>query len=88
MPFFISEPVFVSRCAARTGLSVWDHQLKTVASYLNLMTLDAELPWMPVLQGFTLDEYLRCADQYGRAGVDLTPGIPEPRNVPTPPEAQ
>ncbi|XXZ47523.1 hypothetical protein AAGT00_00805 (plasmid) [Streptomyces cavourensis] len=57
---------------ARTGLTVWDHQLKTVASFLNLMALDAELPWMPVLQGFTLDEYLRCADLYEQAGVDLT----------------
>ncbi|RZU28219.1 hypothetical protein EV284_6385 [Streptomyces sp. BK022] len=55
-----------------TGLTVADHQLKTVASYLNLMTLDADLPWMPVVQGFTLDEYLRCVDLYERAGVDLT----------------
>src|SRR5690606_9297298 len=26
----------------------------------------------PVLQGYTLDEYLRCVDLYDRAGVDLT----------------
>ncbi|MET8696851.1 hypothetical protein ABZV65_30425 [Streptomyces bauhiniae] len=57
---------------ANTGLTVADHQLKTVASFLNLMTLDAELPWMPVVQGFTLDEYLRCVDLYERAGIDLT----------------
>jgi hypothetical protein len=57
---------------AKTGLTVEDHQLKTVASYLNLMTLDADLPWMPVIQGFTLDEYLRCVDLYERVGVDLT----------------
>ncbi|MFE6185563.1 hypothetical protein ACFQ6U_14160 [Streptomyces sp. NPDC056465] len=55
-----------------TGLTVHDHQIKTVASYLNLMTLDADLPWMPVIQGFTLDEYLRCIDLYAQAGVDLT----------------
>ncbi|MEU5748286.1 hypothetical protein ABZ804_22440 [Streptomyces sp. NPDC047726] len=57
---------------AKTGLTVYDHQIKTVASYLNLMTLDADLPWMPVIQGFTLDEYLRCIDLYDQVGVDLT----------------
>jgi len=57
---------------AMTGLSVYDHQIKTVASFLNLMTLDADLPWMPVLQGFTLDEYLRCVDLYDQVGIDLT----------------
>ncbi|MGY5009935.1 deazapurine DNA modification protein DpdA family protein [Streptomyces sp. 900105755] len=57
---------------AKTGLTVERHQYKTVASFLNLMTLDADLPWMPVLQGFTLDDYLRCVDLYERAGVDLT----------------
>lgn len=43
-----------------------------VASFLNLMTLVTDLPWMPVLQGFTLDEYLRCVDLYDRVGIDLT----------------
>ncbi|WP_409473561.1 DUF7221 family queuine tRNA-ribosyltransferase-like protein [Streptomyces sp. HC307] len=57
---------------AKTGLTVERHQYKTVASFLNLMSLDADLPWMPVLQGFTLDDYLRCVDLYERAGVDLT----------------
>ncbi|MCD9903201.1 hypothetical protein LUR56_31110 [Streptomyces sp. MT29] len=57
---------------AKTGLTVYDHQIKTVASFLNLMTLDADLPWMPVLQGFTLDEYLRCVDLYDQVGVDLS----------------
>ena len=56
----------------KTGLTVYDHQIKTVASFLNLMTLDDELPWMPVLQGFTLDDYLRCVDLYDQVGVDLT----------------
>ncbi|MFG3399024.1 deazapurine DNA modification protein DpdA family protein [Streptomyces parvus] len=68
----IQDWMVEAKVLARTGLTVWDHQLKTVASFLNLMTLDAELPWMPVLQGFTLDEYLRCVDLYGQAGVNLT----------------
>ncbi|MFF4902327.1 hypothetical protein [Streptomyces sp. NPDC001068] len=57
---------------AKTGLTIADHQIKTVASYLNLMTLDSELPWMPVIQGRTLDDYLRCIDLYDQVGVDLT----------------
>jgi hypothetical protein len=57
---------------ASTGLTVADHQLKTLASFLNLMSLDAELPWMPIIQGRTLDDYLRCIDLYEQAGVDLT----------------
>ncbi|MFD9190318.1 hypothetical protein ACFWCA_19070 [Streptomyces phaeochromogenes] len=56
---------------AATGLTVADHQLKTVASFLNLMTLDAELPWMPIIQGRTLDDYLRCIDLYDQVGIDL-----------------
>ncbi|MFJ7054780.1 hypothetical protein ACIQU7_24020 [Streptomyces albidoflavus] len=57
---------------AKTRRTVAEHQLKTVASFLNLMTLDAELPWMPVIQGRTLEDYLRCVDLYDQAGVDLT----------------
>ncbi|MFG2864697.1 hypothetical protein [Streptomyces sioyaensis] len=57
---------------AKTGQTVYDHQCRTVASYLNLMWHDDELPWMPVLQGWTLDDYLRCVDMYASMGVDLT----------------
>lgn len=56
----------------KTGLTIADHQLKTVASFLNLVTLDADLPWMPVIQGRTVEDYLRCIDLYDQAGVDLT----------------
>ncbi|MFJ2745272.1 hypothetical protein ACIO3O_37070 [Streptomyces sp. NPDC087440] len=56
----------------QTGLTVYDHQIRTIASYINLLCLDDELPWLPVLQGFTLDDYLRCVDLYDRAGIDLT----------------
>lgn len=57
---------------AKTGLTVQDHQLRTVANYLDLMYEDPCLPWVPVLQGWTLDDYLRCVDLYEIAGVDLT----------------
>lgn len=57
---------------AKTGLSVAGHQLLTVNSYLELRRIAPDLPWLPVLQGFTHEEYLACVDLYAAAGVDLT----------------
>lgn len=54
-----------------TGLTVAEHQRRTVANFLDLRSIDAELPFIPVLQGWTADEFLRCADMYSAAGVDL-----------------
>jgi hypothetical protein len=56
---------------AKTGLTVAGHQRLTVNNYTDLMALDPQLPVVPVLQGWTLDDYLRCADLYAAAGVDL-----------------
>jgi hypothetical protein len=56
---------------ARTGLSVAEHQYRTVASYLELRALAPHLPFIPVLQGWTLADYLACTDLYTTAGVDL-----------------
>jgi hypothetical protein len=55
----------------KTGLSVAEHQARTIASYLELMSRAPELPWTPVLQGWERDDYHRHIDAYGRAGVDL-----------------
>lgn len=56
---------------ARTGLDVAQHQRRTVDNYRELRDLAPELPFVPVLQGWTLDDYQRCADLYAQAGVDL-----------------
>ncbi len=56
---------------AGTHKSIAEHQALTVADYLDLRDRAPELPWMPVLQGWDLDDYLRCFDLYDRAGVDL-----------------
>lgn len=56
---------------ARTGLTVRGHQARTVANYLELRWVAPDAPWFPVLQGWEPDDYLRHADDYGRAGVDL-----------------
>ena len=54
------------------GLSVREHQERTVQNYLDLMALEPDMPWVPVLQGYSIEEYHTCADLYESAGVDLT----------------
>jgi hypothetical protein len=64
-----------------TGLSVAEHQRRTIANFIELRTLwelecdlegwAAECPFMPVLQGWEPGDYLRCADLYDAAGVRL-----------------
>jgi hypothetical protein len=56
---------------AKTGLTVVEHQARTVANYLLLRDLASDLPFAPVLQGWTPADYLRCVDTYTAAGVDL-----------------
>jgi hypothetical protein len=64
---WMCEPVIL----AKTGLTVRDHQQLTVENYCRLIDEYSFVPWLPVLQGWTLDDYLECADMYAAAGVDL-----------------
>ena len=57
---------------AKTGLTVEEHQRRTVTNYLTLRRLDPDLPFIPVLQGWALADYQRCARMYADADVDLT----------------
>ena len=68
---WMCEPVIL----AKTGLTVRGHQDRTVANYLQLRELAPDLPFLPVLQGWTPTDYLHCAALYDRAGVDLA-GLP------------
>ncbi|MDQ6810535.1 MAG: hypothetical protein M3Z95_01375 [Actinomycetota bacterium] len=56
---------------ARTGLTVEDHQRRTVGNFLELRERGPELPYVPVLQGWTRADYERCVALYEAAGVDL-----------------
>lgn len=56
---------------AKTGKTVAEHQRLTVENFLELRSLAADLPIIPVLQGWLPDDYLRHADAYAAAGVDL-----------------
>ena len=56
-----------------TGLSVAEHQRRTVRSVVELrQLLGGEIPVPPVLQGWAPDDYLRCADRYEAEGLDLS----------------
>lgn len=55
---------------ATTGLDVAEHQRRTVRNLLDLRTI-SDQPFIPVLQGWTRDDYMRHVEQYQRAGVDL-----------------
>jgi hypothetical protein len=57
----------------KTGLSVLDHQIRTIRRYDRLVLRLNELfdykvpfPVMPVLQGYTVPEYLRHVEMYGK----------------------
>lgn len=54
----------------RTALTVREHQERTIRSVLKLRGTVGE-PVIPVLQGWERDDYLRHADMYERAGIDL-----------------
>jgi hypothetical protein len=56
---------------ARTGLSLDRHLALTVENYCHLQTVAPEIPWVPVLQGWRIDEYLMCWRRYERAGIVL-----------------
>lgn len=47
------------------------HQRYTVANYLELTGYAPSLPFIPVLQGYRVADYLRHAADYARAGVRL-----------------
>jgi len=55
----------------KTGLTVRDHQERTLVSYVHLRELAPSVPWVPVLQGFAHREYIDHLRQYEAAGIDL-----------------
>lgn len=54
-----------------TGLTVREHQRRTVDSVLELRAIAPSVNWIPVLQGWSLGEYLDCAELYDKVGLDL-----------------
>lgn len=65
---WMCEPVML----AKTGLTVAEHQKRTVDNYLELTALAPDLPFIPVVQGWEIGDYLDCVELYADHGVDLT----------------
>lgn len=55
----------------KTRLSIREHQERSVESYLMLAELAPGVPWIPVIQGWGVDDYLACVDLYQSAGIPL-----------------
>lgn len=65
---FMCEPFVL----ARTGKTVAEHQQLTIARYDALLSEDAGVPILPVLQGYAPSQYVEHLQQYGSR---LTPGM-------------
>jgi hypothetical protein len=56
---------------AKTGKTVREHQWLTLQSYLELMALAPDIDWLPVVQGWTVEDYLHHVEMYLAEGIDL-----------------
>lgn len=57
---------------AKTGLTVERHQWLTTMNYAILRDIDGEMPWVPVIQGWHLQDYIDHVGLYQCLGYDLT----------------
>lgn len=64
---WMCEPFMIEK----TGLSIREHQHRTIENYLKLRQLAPEFPWVPVLQGWHHDDYLCHVGDWHKAGVTL-----------------
>lgn len=55
----------------KTGLSLLEHQEKTVSNLIKLRSMTDKIHFIPVLQGQTLDDYFRHFEMYDLANIDL-----------------
>lgn len=70
-PAVVQGGSFKGLTFAGTNKTVAEHQELTVQNYLDLVRIAPHVPWLPVLQGWEVDDYHRCADMYEQAGVSL-----------------
>lgn len=55
----------------KTGLSVKEHIRRTVDNFVQLRSLDCDVPIIPVLQGYEIEDYKTCFELFEASGVDL-----------------
>jgi hypothetical protein len=64
---WMCEPVMLEK----TGLTVKEHQKRTVDNLIELRTYECDVPIIPVLQGYSLEEYQNCFELFESKGIDL-----------------
>jgi hypothetical protein len=55
----------------RTGKSIAEHQSLTTQNFLDLKKIEPKVPFIPVIQGQSVDDYFAHIGQFKDAGVDL-----------------
>lgn len=55
----------------KTGHDVVTHQRFTIDSYERLRWLAPDVPWIPVLQGWSISDYWEHCEMYERRGINL-----------------
>ena len=55
----------------KTRLTIKEHIRRTVNSYITLCEEGPEIPWLPVIQGYSIADYNLCVSAYKSAGIDL-----------------
>lgn len=68
---WMCEPFIIEK----TGLTVEEHQTRTIDNYITLQSANLNTPIIPVLQGFTLDEYKQHLDMWAKRNIIL-PDLP------------
>ncbi len=54
-----------------TGLTIAEHQRRTVENFRTLFRMAPEVHWLPVLQGWELNDYMHHVEMYRDAGIIL-----------------
>lgn len=65
------EPWILEKAKHWLGGTIEAHQRWTVRNFVILRSLASDISFIPVLQGISLDDYLRCVELYEVAGVNL-----------------
>ena len=64
---YMCEPFIIQK----TGLSIKEHQKKTIQSYLNLSNKIKNIYILPILQGWEIQDYLQHIKMYETEGIIL-----------------
>lgn len=64
---YMCEPFVIEK----TGLDIETHQKLTVENFLKLRSFNSEVNYIPVLQGYELNDYFNHFEMFEAVGIDL-----------------